>query len=64
MIKSDVFDRDVPRSGCLAFQTITDSFRSHWHSHPDYEIVYIQKGVAPFNMAVYFWNTNKAIYSY
>lgn len=44
MIKSDVFDRDVPRSGCLAFQTITDSFRSHWHSHPDYEIVYIQKG--------------------
>lgn len=44
MMKSNVFDRAIPRGGCLAFQTITDSFRSHWHSHSEYEIVFIQKG--------------------
>lgn len=44
IIKSDIFDRNVPKGGCLSFQTITDSFRSHWHSHSEYEIVYIQNG--------------------
>lgn len=44
MLKSNVFDRNVPRGGCLTFQTITNTFRSHWHSHSEYEIVYIQSG--------------------
>ncbi len=44
LIRSDVFDRNVPKAGCLTFQTITSSFRSHWHSHQEFEIVYIQDG--------------------
>lgn len=55
MLKSDVFDRNVPRGGCLSFQTITDSFRSQWHSHPEYEIAYIKngKGVIQYGSTIF-----------
>ncbi|WP_434777423.1 AraC family transcriptional regulator [Neisseria sp. Ec49-e6-T10] len=45
MSQASVYKRTIPSSSCLAFQTITHDFRSTWHAHPEFEIVYIESGL-------------------
>ncbi|QIQ20919.1 AraC family transcriptional regulator [Zophobihabitans entericus] len=44
MPHTDVYKRDIYKNSCLAFKTVTDDFRSTWHAHPEFEIVYIESG--------------------
>lgn len=43
-MRANIFNREVPIGGCILFETRTHSFKSQWHSHPEYELVYIQEG--------------------
>lgn len=43
-MKSNIFNRNIAEGGCHVFETITTSFRSQWHSHPEHELVFINKG--------------------
>ncbi|MHC5226186.1 AraC family transcriptional regulator [Ignatzschineria sp. LJL83] len=43
-MKADIFHRDISQGGCLVFETLTNSFKSQWHSHSEYELVFIKKG--------------------
>lgn len=44
MSQASVYKRTIPSSSCLAFNTIAHEFRSNWHAHPEFEIVYIESG--------------------
>lgn len=43
-MKTNIFSREVPIGSCMFFETRTHSFKSQWHSHPEYELVFIKEG--------------------
>lgn len=43
-MKANIFSREVPIGSCMFFETRTHSFKSQWHSHPEYELVFIKEG--------------------
>ena len=44
MQRASIFERTIPANACLAFQTVTQEFRSSWHAHAEFEIVHIESG--------------------
>lgn len=43
-MKAYIFEREILQGGCLVFETRTNAFKSQWHSHSEYELVFIKKG--------------------
>lgn len=39
-----IYNREIQSNCCLAFKTVTHQFKSFWHSHREFEIVYIESG--------------------
>ncbi|WP_392558208.1 AraC family transcriptional regulator [Orbus mooreae] len=44
MGSAKVYKREFCGSDCLAFKTITPKFQSFWHTHQEFELVYIESG--------------------
>lgn len=43
-MRANIFNREILSGSCLVFETQTNSFKSQWHSHPEYELVFINNG--------------------
>lgn len=44
MAQAHILKRDISKNSCLVFKTATHQFKSSWHSHREFEIVYIESG--------------------
>lgn len=43
-MQTNTLNREILPGSCLVFETRTNSFKSQWHSHSEYELVFISKG--------------------
>lgn len=44
MSSAKVYKREFSGNDCVAFKTITPKFQSFWHTHQEFELVYIESG--------------------
>lgn len=44
MGSAKIYKRELCDNDCLAFKTVTPKFQSFWHTHQEFEIVYIESG--------------------